>query len=87
MIALAPVNRAVEERTNKRPNMGDLSDSSALEKEADQIMMLYRDEVYNEDSPEGDGRADPRKEPARRNREGGDSIQCADRHFSDMEAA
>jgi replicative DNA helicase len=50
VIALAQVNRAVEERPNKRPNMGDLSDSSALEKEADQVMMLYRDEVYNEES-------------------------------------
>lgn len=50
VIALAQVNRAVEERHNKRPNMGDLSDSSALEKEADQVMMLYRDEVYNEES-------------------------------------
>jgi replicative DNA helicase len=50
VVALAQVNRAVEERPNKRPNMGDLSDSSALEKEADQVIMLYRDEVYKPDS-------------------------------------
>jgi len=50
VIALAQVNRAVEERPNKRPNMGDLSDSSALEKEADQVIMLYRDEVYRQDT-------------------------------------
>lgn len=51
VVALAQVNRAVDERNNKRPGMGDLADSSALEKEADQILMLYRDEVYNPDSP------------------------------------
>ena len=50
VVALSQVNRAVEERPNKRPNMGDLSDSSALEKEADQVIMLYRDEVYKPDS-------------------------------------
>jgi replicative DNA helicase len=47
IVALAQVSRAVDERTNKRPGMADLSDSSALEKEADQVLMLYRDEVYN----------------------------------------
>lgn len=50
VIALAQVKRDVEERTNKRPNMGDMADSSSIEKEADQIMMLYRDEVYNVDT-------------------------------------
>lgn len=47
VVALAQVNRSVDSKTNKRPGMGDLSDSSAIEKEADQIMMLYRDEVYD----------------------------------------
>lgn len=47
VVALAQVARAVDERANKRPGMADLSDSSALEKEADQVLMLYRDEVYN----------------------------------------
>ena len=50
IICLAQVKRDVETRQNKRPLMGDLSDSSETEKEADQIIMLYRDEVYNPDS-------------------------------------
>ncbi|MFW0776333.1 MAG: replicative DNA helicase [Rickettsiales bacterium] len=50
VICLAQVKRDVENRTNKRPLMGDLSDSSEIEKEADQIIMLYRDEVYNPDT-------------------------------------
>lgn len=52
VICLAQVNRACEERANKRPGMGDIANSSEVEKEADQIMTLYRDEVYNEDSPD-----------------------------------
>lgn len=50
VVALAQVSRQVEQRSDKRPHMGDLSDSSEIEKEADQILMLYRDEVYNPDS-------------------------------------
>lgn len=51
VVALAQVNREVERRTtDKRPLMGDLANSSEIEKEADEIIMLYRDEVYNEDS-------------------------------------
>ncbi len=52
VVALAQVGRQVESREDKRPNMGDLSDSSEIEKEADQVMMLYRDEVYNEETPD-----------------------------------
>ena len=47
VVALAQVARQVEARENKRPSMGDLSDSSEIEKEADQIITMYRDEVYN----------------------------------------
>lgn len=47
IVVLAQVNRTVESKADKRPNMGDLADSSEIEKEADQIFMLYRDEVYN----------------------------------------
>jgi replicative DNA helicase len=50
VVALAQVNRGVDSRPDKRPNMGDLSDASEIEKEADAVIMLYRDEVYNEDT-------------------------------------
>jgi replicative DNA helicase len=50
IVALAQVKREVENRNDKRPNMGDISDSSEVEKEADQVITLYRDEVYDEDS-------------------------------------
>lgn len=50
IVALAQVGRGVEQRQDKRPHMGDLSDSSEIEKEADQILMLYRDEVYDPES-------------------------------------
>lgn len=50
VVALAQVGRSVDSRPDKRPNMGDLSDASEIEKEADSIIMLYRDDVYNEDS-------------------------------------
>lgn len=50
VVVLAQVGRDVDKRNDKRPGMGDLSDSSEIEKEADQIFLLYRDEVYNEDT-------------------------------------
>ena len=50
VVALAQVGRDVEKRANKRPSMGDISDSSEIEKEADQVITIYRDEVYNADS-------------------------------------
>ena len=52
VVALAQVARQVEARDNKRPGMGDLSDSSEIEKEADQIITMYRDEVYNNNTDE-----------------------------------
>jgi replicative DNA helicase len=48
IVALAQVNRDVEKRTDKRPNIGDLANSSEIEKEADCVMLLYRDEAYND---------------------------------------
>lgn len=50
VIALAQVKRDVEVRADKRPLAGDLANSDELTREADAIVMLYRDDVYNEDS-------------------------------------
>jgi replicative DNA helicase len=50
VIALAQVNRECEKRDNKRPSMGDIADASIIEKEADMVMTIYRDEVYNPDT-------------------------------------
>ncbi|MGH1494204.1 MAG: replicative DNA helicase, partial [Acidimicrobiales bacterium] len=52
VIALAQVKRDVDERVDKRPLLGDLSDSSSLEKDADVVMYVYRDEMYDEESPD-----------------------------------
>lgn len=58
VMLLSQLNRKLEERPNKRPNMGDLKDSSAIEQEADTILFLYRDEVYHPDNPDNKGLAE-----------------------------